>query len=216
MDFKDVVRARRAGGSMVLADWGQSPATRSMSGLLLSAFLERERDIAMRRAGEVMSRKLVNVSPGATAFEARHACRSEQTTHVLVMESKDLLGALCSCDIRGARPNDRVSWLMSSHVITIDPDVTVEASAKLMRHTGVGFLPVAERGRVVGVVTRGDLKRIGVPLEITGPICTTCGSHHHVRPSIGLYEARLCCECAERSHPPTVIDKLFVDLGVGD
>jgi acetoin utilization protein AcuB len=167
-------------------------------------------------AAEVMHRTLISVGPGASALEARRACRSEHTAHVLVMEGDDLVGTLCTCDLWTAHPQDRISWLMSNHVITVDPVTSVEAIAKLMRHTGVGFLPVAEKGIVRGVVTRGDLARIGVPLELTGPVCAACGSHHHVRPSIGSAESRLCCECADRSHPPSKIERELVDLGCGD
>jgi CBS domain-containing protein len=187
-----------------------------MSGMLVDAFFQREREIATRGAVDIMSRRLVAASPGSTALEARSLCQAEATTHILVMEACDLVGTLCTCDLFSARPRDRVSWLMSTHVITIDPDTSIESVAKLMRHTGVGFLPVASKGQVLGVVTRGDLKRIGLPLELTGPICSSCGSHHHVRPSIGYVEPRLCCECADRSHPPSRVERFFIDLGVGD
>lgn len=150
---------------------------------------------AAQPVSSVMNRRLVRVGAGYFAGDVRRICSDARTSHALVMEGSELLGTLCACDLWDAAPEDRVSTIMSRHIISVVPVLTVAAVAKLMRSTGVGFLPVVERGVVLGVVTRGDLSRAGLPLERTGPVCSRCGAHHHVRPSVGPARDRFCRAC---------------------
>jgi CBS domain-containing protein len=56
------------------------------------------------------------------------------------------------------RPGARTAGeLMSAIPVTIGPDATVAAAARLMREQGVSWLPVLEAGRLVGVLGRSDL-----------------------------------------------------------
>jgi len=51
--------------------------------------------------------------------------------------------------------------LMSVAVVSVSPDATVAEAARLMHRAGVKRLPVvAEGGRLVGIVSRGDLLRV--------------------------------------------------------
>ncbi len=54
----------------------------------------------------------------------------------------------------------RVSEHMTHEPFTIPPDAPVEAAAQIMRERKVNRLPVLERGRLVGIITRNDV--IGV------------------------------------------------------
>jgi len=57
-----------------------------------------------------------------------------------------------------ARPGARTAVdLMSAVLVTIDPDATVAAAARLMREQGVNWLPVVADSRLVGVLGRSDL-----------------------------------------------------------
>ena len=49
---------------------------------------------------------------------------------------------------------------MSTPPITIDPDATISAVARLMGEHSLKRLPVVEQGRLVGIVTRADLMRV--------------------------------------------------------
>jgi CBS domain-containing protein len=52
------------------------------------------------------------------------------------------------------------SDVMTVRVVTIEPDATVRAAAKLMLERGVSALPVVDKnGRLVGVISEGDLIR---------------------------------------------------------
>lgn len=54
----------------------------------------------------------------------------------------------------------RAADVMAQPVLTVRPETTVAAAARLMLERGISGLPVVnERGRVIGMVTEGDLLR---------------------------------------------------------
>ena len=52
----------------------------------------------------------------------------------------------------------RVAEWMSTPALTIDPTTTLAEAQRLMEDHGVRRLPVVKHGRLVGVVSRGDLR----------------------------------------------------------
>lgn len=55
--------------------------------------------------------------------------------------------------------------IMTPDPLVIAPDAPVTQAAKIMTEEGVGALPVVEGGRLVGLVTEGDLIMQDVKLE---------------------------------------------------
>jgi CBS domain-containing protein len=53
----------------------------------------------------------------------------------------------------------KVSEIMTEDVVSVAPDQTVREVATLMADRNVNRVPVAEDGRLVGIVTRGDIVR---------------------------------------------------------
>jgi len=51
----------------------------------------------------------------------------------------------------------KVSDIMTSHVCTVSPDLTVENAAKLMNGADIGVLPVCDGDGLRGVVTDRDI-----------------------------------------------------------
>ncbi len=47
---------------------------------------------------------------------------------------------------------------MTRNVVTISPDTTLPEAHRLMTDKGIRRLPVVEHGRLVGIVTRGDVR----------------------------------------------------------
>lgn len=54
---------------------------------------------------------------------------------------------------------NKVADVMSTEVITVPPDATVHEITTLMADNNVNRLPVMEEGRLVGIITRGDIVR---------------------------------------------------------
>lgn len=59
-----------------------------------------------------------------------------------------------------------VDW-MTTDVVTVEPGTTLPEATALMREKHIRRLPVVENGRLVGIVTYGDLREAG-PSEATG------------------------------------------------
>jgi CBS domain-containing protein len=56
----------------------------------------------------------------------------------------------------GGRPM-RAKDVMTSEVITVEPGTSVQALASLLAERGISGVPVVEGGRVIGIVSEGDL-----------------------------------------------------------
>ncbi len=126
---------------------------------------------------EAMNRSMVAVAPDASLAEARALVRRTGAEHVLVVDEETLVGILCACDLRGARQGEAVSERMSVPVLTVRPDAPIESAALTMRECGVGCLPVALGGLILGTMSEAELARAGVARP--RPHCDH--AHRHAR-----------------------------------
>jgi len=95
------------------------------------------------------------------------AIRSMATNHVgalLVMRGDELAGIVSERDyarkviLKGRSSADTpVSEIMSSPVITVGPEDTIDACMRICTDSRVRHLPVVDRRSVVGVLSIGDL-----------------------------------------------------------
>jgi CBS domain-containing protein len=83
---------------------------------------------------------------------------------LLVMQGVELIGVVSERDyarkviLLGRSSSDTpVRTIMSSPVITVSPDDSVSHCMQLMTERHVRHLPAVENGRVVGMVSIGDL-----------------------------------------------------------
>ena len=60
----------------------------------------------------------------------------------------------------------RVRDIMSSPAIIVSPDTTLPAANALMKEKAIRHLPVVEKGRLVGIVSRGDLREASISASI--------------------------------------------------
>lgn len=132
----------------------------------------------MKLVAEAMNRSVVTVGLGVSLGEAAGLLRRTGAEHLLVLDGDNLVGILCGCDLRGARPEDGVSERMSLPVLTIRPDAGIEEAAATMADCEVGCLPVALGGLVLGTLGQHELEKAGV--EPT-PVCSHGHPHRHRR-----------------------------------
>lgn len=60
----------------------------------------------------------------------------------------------------------RVRDVMTSPAIVIAPETTLPVATALMKNKNVRHLPVVENGRLVGMVSRGDLREASISASI--------------------------------------------------
>ncbi len=115
---------------------------------------------------DLMARNLATVDPHAPVAEAARLMRDEDVGAVIVEDQNQLIGLLTDRDIAvRAVAEDRspheteVGEIASKDLETLRPDDDVDAAVELMRATAVRRAPVVEEGRVVGILSLGDLAR---------------------------------------------------------
>jgi CBS domain-containing protein len=113
---------------------------------------------------ESKSRTLYSVEPEDPVLEAIRQMADYHVGALLVMKGTELLGIISERDyarkviLHGRSSAETPVWqIMSSPVITVSPDETVEDCMKLMTDRRVRHLPVTEGSQVVGMVSIGDL-----------------------------------------------------------
>jgi CBS domain-containing protein len=106
------------------------------------------------------------VRPDDTVYHALQTMAERNIGAVLVMLDDELQGILSERDyarkgvLHGHASKDTpVSQLMTSRVISVDGDATVDQCMALMTDKRVRHLPVIENGRVSGVISIGDVVR---------------------------------------------------------
>jgi CBS domain-containing protein len=163
------------------------------------------------RVADIMTRHPTTVSPRTLVHEAEERMEERGIHHLLVMAGEELLGILCSCDLRARPAGDSVAAYMSAPVRTVPDDASIDRAADLMRQQQVGCLVVTWEGGVRGLVTRTDLRRAGVPLErLAQRFCAACRWDHDLVANGA--DVPFCFDCIERSHPAEEV----YDLGCTD
>lgn len=106
----------------------------------------------------------VSVTSGSSVYEAVRLMAAHNVGSVLVIDDGDLVGILSERDctreliLAGKSAKDTpVRDLMSSAVLIVDPTDTVEHCMRLMTENRVRHLPVLSEGRLVGIVSIGDV-----------------------------------------------------------
>ena len=107
---------------------------------------------------------LVSVKPTDPVVLALQHMRDRRVRAVLVMEGEQLAGIITQgdCAIKVLLPGrdakeTLVSEVMTRDPMTVKPSDPLEACMGLMANRGFRHLPVMDGGRVVGVVSVGDV-----------------------------------------------------------
>jgi CBS domain-containing protein len=118
----------------------------------------------VRQLLERKSRALFSVGPQAPVLEAIRAMAEHHVGALLVMTGETLAGIVSERDyarkviLMGRSSSDTpVRDIMTSSVLTVSPDTTVQQCMQLMTDQRVRHLPVLEGKRVIGMVSIGDL-----------------------------------------------------------
>jgi CBS domain-containing protein len=113
---------------------------------------------------ERKGRTLYAVDPEAPVLEAIRQMAEHHVGALLVMKGTELQGIISERDyarkviLHGRSSAETPVWqIMSSPVITVSPQQTVQDCMHLMTERRFRHLPVVEAGQVVGMISIGDL-----------------------------------------------------------
>ena len=109
-------------------------------------------------------RELFSITPSAAVLDAIRMMAERHVGALLVLQGDELSGIVSERDyarkviLLGRSSADTpVRDIMSTPVLTVQPEATVEKCMQLMTEHRVRHLPVVEGRRVVGMVSIGDL-----------------------------------------------------------
>jgi CBS domain-containing protein len=121
----------------------------------------------MTNVRQILQRKSLGVwtvGPEATVYEALTLMAQMNIGAVLVIQEDALVGIFSERDyarkviLMGRSSRDTtVGELMSHPVVSVNPDIPIEACMALMTERHFRHLPVVEQGRLIGLVSIGDV-----------------------------------------------------------
>jgi CBS domain-containing protein len=121
-------------------------------------------DMTVRQVLERKGHIAHAVRPDNTVYDALSMMAEHDIGAVLVTENDRLIGVFTERDyarkvvLKGLVSRDvRVSELMTPNPCTVSPSSTVDEVMTTMTENRFRHLPVVERGRIIGVVTIGDM-----------------------------------------------------------
>ena len=121
--------------------------------------MQNVRQILQKKGSQVWS-----ISPDNTVYDALKLMAEKDLGALLVIENEQLVGIMSERDyarkviLKGKASKDApVKEIMTSNVLYIQPDRTMEECMEIMSEKRIRHLPVMEDGNLVGVISIGDV-----------------------------------------------------------
>lgn len=137
-------------------------------------------------AADIMSSPVFTVSPSASVKEIAGILGRRRISAVPVLEeSGHVVGLVSEYDVL-AKVGQTAAEVMSRRVISVSPDTPISDIRALLVDQRMGRLPVLDKGRLIGIVSRRDV----VALLTTEWVCGKCG-----QPARGFEPPETCPTC---------------------
>jgi CBS domain-containing protein len=149
-----------------------------------------------------MGTELFTLTPDTVVASAKRLARDNGVEHLLVLDNGTLTGIVCSEDLRTAARDALVGECMSSPVLCVGPDTTLQDAVEIMVENDIGCLPVVTGAFLVGMVTREALATAGLTDRgERADRCVACSSTRSVRRDPRAGCLALCADCLGRTSP---------------
>jgi CBS domain-containing protein len=116
-------------------------------------------------AAQLIDRPATTVAPDTSAREAAEVMTREQVSAIVIMEREQLVGILTDKDLRmrllavGLSAQTPVREIMTERLHQLDAETPAFEALLLMARLNIHHLPVMQHGRLLGLLTHGDLVR---------------------------------------------------------
>jgi CBS domain-containing protein len=118
--------------------------------------------------GDIMTRKVISVKPGANLYECAKAMSKERLNSIIIAEEKRLYGILTARDVLWAitkKPGADLKKINAMDIATkklavIKPSADISQALRKMQALNFRRLPVLSHGELIGVVTLKDILSI--------------------------------------------------------
>ena len=113
---------------------------------------------------KLKGREVHSIAPDATIYEALQIMADAGIGGLVVLDQDKVIGVFTErdhvrkVDLNGlVSKRDFVRQVMSENICYVTPEVTVDEAMVIMTENRCRHLPVMEKGRLVGLVSIGDL-----------------------------------------------------------
>jgi CBS domain-containing protein len=123
--------------------------------------------VTLKSVRQVLNAKgyaVETVSPETSVYDALQKMSNRGIGALVVVEKGAVCGLLSERDyarkvvLQGKKSQEiQVQEIMTRRVVTLEPEQTVEACMVLMTDKRIRHLPVLEEGRLIGIVSIGDI-----------------------------------------------------------
>jgi CBS domain-containing protein len=157
-------------------------------------------EVASCSVAEVMGTEMFTLTPETAVASARRLVLENDIDVMLVLDHGTLAGIVCREDLCFADVDARVADCMTSPVLCITPDTTLQEAVDIMGAHDVECLPVVTGAFLVGIVTRDALaaaERDGgdeAP-RLTDAPCAACGWSDEQLSDEAAPDLLLCTRC---------------------
>lgn len=121
---------------------------------------------------EMKGYDVYSIAPSASVFDAIKMMSEKGVGALLVMDGDQLAGILSERDytrkvvLQGRASRETpVADIMTPNVVTAAPELTLEHAMRLVSERRIRHLPITKDGRVLGVVSSGDMIKTLVSLQ---------------------------------------------------
>ena len=125
----------------------------------------------MPQVRERMTSEVVTIEPQASVVDAARKMIQQEKGPLPVVEGQQVVGMVTDRDLiarvvaEGKDPNScMVSDVMTSELVTIQPDQDVQEARRMMAQNQLDRLLVMEGDRLVGIISEADIRSDEGPL----------------------------------------------------